>query len=60
MNENSVQKCRACLKNSTKTFPLTKHARGCSPKRTYGQLLKEYAKIEVHRFFESTYVCKLV
>ncbi|XP_065371168.1 zinc finger protein 585A-like [Calliphora vicina] len=62
MNENSVQKCRTCLKNSTKTFPLTKHARGCSPKRSYAQLLKEYAKIECNPDYERLmpkYLCFL-
>lgn len=47
MNEKGIQKCRTCLKDSTKTFPLTKPVRGCTPKATYGQFLKEYAQIEV-------------
>ncbi|XP_065354402.1 zinc finger protein ZFP2-like [Calliphora vicina] len=33
-------------------FPLNEPARGCSPKRTYGQLLKEYAKLEFTSDYE--------
>ncbi|KAM7364203.1 uncharacterized protein ACRADG_000792 [Cochliomyia hominivorax] len=46
MNESKLQKCRTCLKSTTKTFPLNKQARGCNPKTTYGEILKEYAKLE--------------
>lgn len=47
MEDNKMQKCRTCLKNSTKILPLTKQARGCNPTTTYGQILQEYAKLEV-------------
>ncbi|XP_065363375.1 uncharacterized protein LOC135956734 [Calliphora vicina] len=62
MNEKSVQKCRTCLKISEKMFPINKHARGCRPKRTYGQLLKEYAKLDFISDYEHLmpqYLCAL-
>ncbi|XP_065371096.1 zinc finger protein 91-like [Calliphora vicina] len=62
MSENSVQKCRTCLKNSTKTFPLTKYAIGSNPKKTYGQLLKEYANLQCPIDYERympQYLCLL-
>lgn len=48
MDETTIHKCRTCLKNNTQTFHLTKPVRGCSPKQTYGHLLKEFAKLEVN------------
>lgn len=47
MYENSKQKCRTCLKETTETYPLTKHIKGSSCKTSYLEILKEYAKLEV-------------
>ncbi|XP_023307838.2 zinc finger protein 271-like [Lucilia cuprina] len=46
MTENPIRKCRTCLKNNTKYFPINKYVTGYKPKVTYGQLLKKCANFE--------------
>ncbi|KAM7360654.1 uncharacterized protein ACRADG_006698 [Cochliomyia hominivorax] len=62
MYENTQQKCRTCLKNNKTTFPLSKLAIGINPKVTYGQLLKEYTRLECPPDYERLlpqYLCLL-
>ncbi|XP_037806728.1 zinc finger protein 91-like [Lucilia sericata] len=63
MTENPIKKCRTCLKNSTKYYPLNKYVVGCKPKATYGQLLKKYANFECpsrdYEHYMPQYLCLL-